>query len=130
MPYVVEANSICTTSSKGSTNMPVQKVSWWERRQARKKAERLAAANAEKQPYILYKFQRPLLALHNQPTMLVYDEQRVNVFEVPYDATAGAELFRGLAKVYAWGRFNHDINLFQFDESREVIRDTNEFPEW
>lgn len=98
-------------------------MGWWERRQREKKEK-------DRQPYELFKFQRPLFLIGANPTVLIYNESRVHTFSVPYDPAEFMELFRGQPKVYAWARFNHDKDHFDFDQSREIIRNPAEFPKW
>lgn len=101
--------------------------SWWERRQARTK---MRDKMRTEQPFLLFKFQRPLFTNTPEPTMLVYEEHQMLIFNVPYDERECAELFRGQPKVYAWGRFLELEDRFEFDQSREPIRDPKDFPAW
>ena len=98
-------------------------MDWWDRRRYLKKKEE----EERRASWELYKFQRPLYSIGANPQVLAYNSLG-NSFTAPYDPKYWDELFRSTVKVYAWGRLEGDS--FVFDESREIIRDPKDFPEW
>ena len=92
---------------------------------------RRAQHNNANQPYELFKFHR-----HEDPTrrshVAIYNQSRFHSFLQTYDEGWEEAIFQGRPIVYGWARFNMDANHFQFDRSRDFIRDPNseEWPGW